>query len=208
MLVSEAITQLKTSEVKQLGLKDSDADILGFINFGILELYKRFPLWEAEAVITQATDVVLYTLADGAANVVIDLSDHNLLTILKVWDEDDNFYIINNEKDPDSLKTPKYNQLKVAAASVVDGYVMTVDYRAAPLFLTSVSDVIPLPVQFLEALFTYVGYKGQSSVKVGVKDENNAHYIRFEAACERIKTEGLFAGNDLESTKFEQSTYV
>ena len=97
MLVSEAITLLRSSELKQLGLKTQVSDILGYINFGILEIYKRFNLWEAEAVITQVDAVDTYKLDGIDANVTIDLSDHNLLMIDRIYDSEDLLYIINND---------------------------------------------------------------------------------------------------------------
>lgn len=206
MIITDAIALLKTSELKQLGIKDDNASIINYINLGILELYKRFPLWEAEAVITQVADVSLYKLDGIDANVTIDLTDHELMVIDTVYDSEDLPYVINNEKDPLSIHTPKFNQIKVA--TIVPGDVMTVIYRAAPKFLTLVSDTIPLPPQFLEALFIYVGYKGHGSVKVGVKDENNTHYMRFEASCERITNEGLVHTPDLESRKFTQRGFA
>lgn len=206
MLVSEAITLLRSSELKQLGLKTQVSDILGYINFGILEIYKRFNLWEAEAVITQVDAVDTYKLDGIDANVTIDLSDHNLLMIDRIYDSEDLLYIINNEKDPLSIFTTKFHEIKVA--TIVPGDVMTVKYRASPLFLTTDNTEIPLPVQFLEALFMFVGYKGQNSIRSGVKDDSNASYMRFDAACERIKTEGLYLQKDLESNKFESRGFV
>lgn len=206
MLVSEAITLLQNSELKQLNIKDDSAAILGYINFGILEIHKRFLLWEAEAVVTQATGVELYTMKEADTNVDIDLSDHEFLTIERVFDEDNKLYLLNNEKDADSLHTPRIDQLKVN--TIVPNYEMSVRYRASPKFLTLVTDIIPLQSQFYEALFLYVAYKGHLSVKSGVKDENNTHYIRFEASCDRISMEGLHIQNDLTSTKFEQRGFV
>lgn len=208
MIASEAITLLQAAELKQLGVKTDAAAVLGFINFGILELHKRFLLWEAEAVVTQATDVTLYKLDGLDSNVAIDLSDHSLMMIEKIYDEDDLPYVINDEKDEDSLSTPKPHSIKVPVDSVVDGYEMTVTYRAAPKFLAADTEEIPLPVQFLDALFTYVAYKGHLSIKSGLKEENNTHYIRFEASCNLINSEGLFAQKDLQSNNLAVRGFV
>jgi len=205
MIVSEAIALLKHNELKQLSVKDDNDAVLGFLNFGILEIHKRFALWEPEAIITQADGVSLYTLDGNDVNVSIDLSDHDLLMIQNVYDEDNIPYVINNEKDPDSISTPKFHQIKVE--TIVPDYVMSVIYRASPKFLTTIDDTIPLPSQFFEALFLYVGYKGQTSVKAGIKDENNTHYVRFEASCDRIDTKGLKPQKDLTSTKFVNTVF-
>lgn len=219
MIVSDAIALLRNSELKQLSVKDSIADVLGFINLAILEIHKRFNLWEAEATITIVDGVLLYKLDGVDANVTIDLSDHELLRIESVWltateeYEDDKELILNNDKDDDSVFTPRFHQIKINTpvedkTPYVVGDTMTATYRAAPLFLTNEKQEIPIPPQLLEALFNYVGFKGHGSIKSDIKGENNTHYIRFEAACERIKTEGLIAQGDLTSTKFENRGFV
>lgn len=218
MQVSEATQILQNSALKQLAVKDDQVAVMGFINMAILEIYKRFPLWEADAVITQADGVSIYNLTEADPNVSIDLSDNQLMVIQSVYDEDGIPYVINNNKDPvkhiketsenprSILQTPKYNQIKVK--NIVPGYQMDVVYRAAPLFLTEQEDEIPLPPQFNEALFLYVSYKAHLGVKAGIKDENNTHFIRFEASCNNVDTEGLFPQQGLESNKFEQRGFV
>lgn len=205
MIVSEAITLLRSAELKQLGLKADKPTVIGFINLAILEIYKRFNLWEAEAIITMATDVLLYKLDGIDANVAIDLSDHNLLMIESVWDYDGEELVLNDEKDPFSVSTPQYHQVEIVQA-VVDQN-MSVIYRASPKFLTHEKQEIPVPPQFIEALFAYVGYKGTGSVKADTKGSNNTHYIRFEAACDLIDSKGLIAQDDLTSTKFYDNIY-
>lgn len=206
MVISDAITLLKNSELKQFSVKDEPATVLGYINLGILELYKRFVLWESEAVITQAADTSLYTLDGVDANVSIDLSDNELIKIERVYDEDNLLYILNNEKDPDSLETPRFNSLKVV--TIVPDYTMTVIYRATPKFHTADTETIPLPPQFFEALFMYTAYKAQTSVKPGERDEANRYYKKFEASCARIAQEGLYIQQDLVSSKFKQRGFV
>lgn len=206
MIVSDAITLLKNSELKQFAVKDEPATVLGYINLGILEIHKRFVLWEGEAVITQVEGTSTYTLDGIDTNVSIDLSDNELVKIERVYDEDSLLYVLNNEKDPESLETPRFNSLKVV--TVVPDYTMTVIYRATPKFHTADTEAIPLPPQFLEALFLYAAYKAQSSVKPGERDEASAYYKRFEASCARVAQEGLYIQQDLVSSKFINRGFV
>lgn len=198
MLVSEAITLMSAAAIKQLAVKDDNTALLGYINLGILELYKRFNLWKAEATITQADGTLLYTMADGDANVSIDLSDNVLIKILKMVDADD--------KEITSFTKPKYNQIKFS--EVTAGDELTVTYQAAPIFLTAVNQEIPIPSQFLDPLFLFVAYKAHISVKGGLKDENNTHYLRFDKSCELIDFEGLDIQDELTSTKFNDRGFV
>jgi len=206
MIVSDAITLLKQSELKQLGLKTDKAVIIGFINLAVLEIHKRFNLWEAEAIITQAEDVLLYKLDGVDANVSIDLSDHQLLMIESLFEEDSGEMSLNDEEDPYGASTPQYHQVELVQ-SVPDGLISVI-YRAAPKFITNEKEEIPVPPQFLEALFHYVGYKGHGSVKSDTKGANNTHYLRFEASCNLIKTEGLTAQESLHSHKFVDRGFV
>ncbi|NOQ48130.1 MAG: hypothetical protein GQ576_03170, partial [Methanococcoides sp.] len=154
---------------------------------GILEIYKRFNLWEAEAVITMADGVLLYKLDGLDANVAIDLSDHVLLMIEEVYEETGEKMVLNDELDPYSVSTPQYHQIEVVEEVI--GQTMGVIYRAAPLFLTNEKQELPIPPQFIEALFHYVGFKGHGSIKSDIRGENNTHYIRFEASCALIHSE-------------------
>ncbi len=206
MNVSEAVDMMREAELKQLSIKDDKKAIMGFLNLGILELYKRFNLWEAEAIITMVTGTTLYTLLESDPNVSIDLSDHQLLMVEQIFDELGEEMVLNDELDADSLTTPKYNQVEVVEET--DGALLSVVYRAAPVFLVHEKQEIPLPPQFFEALFHYVGYRGHGSVKGDLKSENNSHYQRFDKSCDNIEFHGLFIQDDLQSTKFQKRGFV
>lgn len=211
MIISTAIDLLVESELKQLSVKNDKTAIRGFINSGILEIYKRFNLWEVEAVITMVAGTQLYTLDGNDSNVSIDLSDHDFLMIEEVWlvsddDLDDKKLSLNDKLDKDGVLTPKYNQVNVTTE--IDTRLLTVIYRASPKFLTNEKADIPLPPQFNEALFNYVGYRGHGSVKGDIKSENNTHYMRFEASCSRVKLEGLYNQDTLASNKFDSRGFV
>ncbi len=219
MIISEAIALLKNAELKQLSVKDDNEAVLGFINLAILEIYKRFSLWESEAIITIASGKLLYKLDGIDSDVSINISDHSVLMIEHVFldDPDDatarEELVINNDKDPLSIFTPQYHQIKINTpvqdkTPYIIGDTFTAVYRASPLFLTNEKQTIPIPPQFFEALFHYVGFKGHGSVKSEVKGENNVHYMRFVAACDLINTNGLVSQDDLSSNKFEQRGFV
>ncbi len=206
MIVSEAIDLVKDAELKQLKVKDEKTTILGYLNLGILEIYKRFDLWHAEAIITTAAGKTLYVLDGNDTDVTIDLSDHDLLMIQEMYDGDGTLMVLNDEMNPTSPTTPQFHQVEFA--EVIEGQQFSVLYRAAPKFLMHEKQTIPLPQQFIEALFHYVGYRAHGSLKGDIKAENNTHYMRFEQSCNRVKIEGLYAQDDLVSTKFEDRGFV
>jgi hypothetical protein len=206
MIISQAIDLLQNAELKQLKVGEDKIAVRGFINSAILELYKRFNLWEAEALITMASSKFTYGLDGTDTDVFMDLTDHDFLMVQEVYDNLGEPLSLNDEKDPYGVSTPKYNNIELV--SVIAGDLVSVIYRAAPVFLSHEKAVIPLPPQFNEALFHYVGYRAHGSVKGDVKSENNTHYIRFESSCERIKKEGLFNQDDMASYKFETRGFV
>lgn len=217
MIISEAFDLLVESELKQTSAKDDKAVVRGYINSGILEIYKRFNLWEEEAVVTIADGVSVYELDGIDANVVMDLSDHHYLMVEEVWLVTDDIELenrklaLNEVRDVDGIYTPKYNRLTISThkdTELLAGRILNVIYRAAPLFLTNEKAVIPLPPQFQEALFNYVGYRAHSSIKGDEKSENNTHYKRFNASCKRVVFDGLYIQDDLTSEKFEIRGFV
>ncbi len=209
MNVNDATTILQNTELKQVKSKTVDKVILSFINMGILELYKRFDLWREQALITLTLGTTTYTLDGTDANVSMDLSDHTLLVVTQILDEDRTPQLLNDDRNESSLFTPVYNKVVTPEPDEdTDGTTLKVVYRAAPFFLVHQKQEIPLPPQFFEALFYYVGYRAHNSVKGDIKSENNVHYMRFDSSCQNIIFNGLTIVDEMQSIKFESRGYV
>lgn len=206
MDVARAMVLLVEAELKQLAIKDDQFAVLGYLNFGILELHKRFPLWRETATITMVEGTTRYKLDGVDVNVTIDLSDHDVMFIESISDDEGNPISLNDGKDPLGATTPRPHVLDILVPITTGD--STVVYRASPKFLIESTDEIPLPPQFFEALFNYVGYRGHGSVKGDIKSENNTHYMRFEKSCKLINFEGLRAADSLHSHKFEDRGFV
>jgi len=98
MLASQAITRLRNTELKQLSITSvTDAAVLEYINEAILELHKRFNIWQDQAIITHATAVTSYVLDGVDGNVAIDLSDKQLIHITDATDYLGDEMTINDE---------------------------------------------------------------------------------------------------------------
>ena len=202
MNVSEAIDILTEAELKQLAVKSDKNAVIGFINLGILELHKRFELLEDYAEVTIADAVTTYTLDGSDPNVSIDLSDKQLVLVSRITDMDNVSLFDTTLPKSEKVKLPSYN--KLILKDLTAGDVLDVTFRAAPKFLVHEKEEIPLPPQFFEALFNYVGYRGHSSVKGDIKSENNTHYQRFEKSCGNIEGHDLGVYENLESDKFSE----
>ena len=219
MLVSEAVTLLKNTELKQLSVANEPETVLGYINLAILEIYKRFSLWQDEATITIVDGTLLYTLDGNDSNVSIDLSDHNMLMTEKVllngteiYEKDTKLVINDYTNNDSSVFIPQYHQIKILTpvedeTPYIVGDTLKVLYRAAPIFLVSETQAIPLASQFFEALFNYVGHKGHGSIKTSPDSDDNMYLKRFEVSIKRISMNGLVAQDDLTSEKFDNNVY-
>lgn len=208
MLASQAITRLKQTELKQLsGISLTTAVVLEYLNEAILELHKRFNIWQDSAIITHATAVTSYVLDGVDANVAIDLSDKTLLLITDAIDYLGDEMNINDEDDEFGIVTPKYNIVEFALEELVVGEDFDILFRAAPLDMVADTETIDLPPVLFEAMYFYVGFRAHVSQKGNKELENNTHFERFINACNRVQAQGLIVAETLEPHKFAGLTY-
>jgi len=205
MTAQDVINLAVSAELKQLSVKEDTDVVLGFINLGILELYKRFPLEEAEAIVWLTDGKATYKL-DGTDPDVDMNTDKELLLISRVYSEDSKTIELNDEDNLVGVYTPTYNTIEVPF--IIQDEYLSVIYRVTPKFLTSINDTVPIPPQLLEALLNYIGYRGHGSVSGELKAENQSHYLRFENSCNRAIMEGLIQAEKIPSKKFEQRGFV
>ena len=194
MQISELITLLKLGELKKLALKDNESDVLALINTGIVEIYKKFPLWRDSVAIIPVAGVKDYAFTGEDGNVPINLDESQLMLIEAVTATDidgiEYDFIPTNSTRPVEFSTPQYNVLRMN--SEYEKHTLEVEVRLAPILLTSTSDDIPLPPQFIEALSLYCGYKAHGSVNADVKQENNSYYMRYQKAIADILMDGQY----------------
>ena len=187
MTIQEVINDVAVGELKQLAVKDDTEAVISYINLGLIELYKRFDLRTDEVVIPLTASQTIYQMPD------------NFQSIIEVLDENGDWYSINDEDDALSILTPTYNTIQVPNPE--DGAAISVIYKALPDRVTSVDDILPLPLSLLDALYNYIGYRGHGAVSGDLKTENNSHYMRFEANCKKAKDLGVLTEEDTVNTK-------
>lgn len=205
MLASEAITQLQQTELKQLKVKEDDTAILGYLNEAILELHKRFNLWQDEAIITHVDSIYTYTIDGIDPNVSVDLSDKLLCVISEAYDYDGAELSLNDEDDQYGAVTPQYNVVEFPEDGLAVGEDFSIIFRASPIFMTATSDTIILPPTLFEPMYFYVGFRAHVSQK-GTKDlENDTHFKRFMNSCDRVEAKGLIVAESTVAHKFYQT---
>ena len=212
MTVREVVDLAQNSELKNIAVGRENATVIGYINLGLIELYKRFPI---------ETDEVVIRLGDPSDPCYISDTTYkmpnNYMGIIAAYDEqpDDSVSMIGNqipineEENPESIMTMGFNKIQVPAAPY--GAYISIIYSAGPSLIISsslldssgnfINDAdIPLPYFMMEPLLHYIGYRGYLSLNADVNTDNNTHYMRFDASCRRILELGLLTGDDVDAS--------
>lgn len=186
MRIQDVIDLAKYSELNSTSLKDNDTAIILFINAGLLELYKRFPLQINEHIVTLLDGVTMYDLPD------------DFMYVLEAYGEPDpsssdtvNHLTINDPEDPYSVFFPGFKQVQVPLTAT--GSFVSLLYVAKPPSYTEddMSEILELPDTLVECLLHYIGYKAHLGIRGDTQAENNAHFIRFERSCQKALDLGV-----------------
>ncbi len=192
MTVQEVINLAVKGELKKIAVKSDTDSIVSYINLGMIELYKRFPLDTEEIIITLGEPTLPEDSYTMVSSTIYKMpSDHMYIT--GAYEEDGSEISINKEDDPFSIMTISWNKIQVPVAT--DGANISIIYVRTPALIgTTDEDLeadIELPAQLIEALLHYVGYRGHGSIDGNIQAENNTHYQRFEASVNRAKVLGV-----------------
>lgn len=218
--LSTIISQARSGELKSLSTKDKTDDVIvNYVNMALIALYSRFQLATQEAIVTLRPDIpkTIYTLASTDSDVEVagqPMDDTEFMCITSVWNEDGSRAGINDNKDASSVFTLNYNQIQVPLLAE-NGY-LSVIYRKNPTLITFVDDgngnavdtVVGIPVQLLEAMLHYIGYRAHGSLNGNINTENNTHYMRFDAACNMAAMLGVLTADDVSSLSTEEKGFA
>ena len=191
----------QSGELKStLSVKKDGIEVLEFINLGMIELYKRFPLKTGEWLIQLQDSVIEYTVPPEKNFMYISAAYQEL----PEGDEGiDNRLGINDGDDPMAINMVSWNVAQIPVT--VTGAYVSIIYVQAPDYIVWTADgshldiELELPPQLLEALLHYIGYRAHASVTAEIKTENNTWYQRFEASCNRARQLGLVTRESLKS---------
>ena len=182
MTLRDIVTQLKYGELRSIATKDDNAAIVSYVNLALQALYNRFTLKVSEQVIPMQDHVVEYAL------------DSSLMTIEGIYDENGDEFELDDPNSLFSILQVDFETIQVP--NPIEGATLSVIYKPAPTWLvyideTSLTQKIPIPPQLIEPLLHYIGYRAHGSMDGNIKAENNTHYMRFVASCDRIEQLGL-----------------
>jgi len=192
MTVAEVIDFAVKGELKKIAVKDDTESIVSFINLGMIELYKRFPMDTDEIIITlgEETDENSgYTMIDSTMYKM----PSDFMYVIGAYEENGIEININKEDDPYSIMMVGWNKVQVPVATT--GANISIVYVKNPTLIgsdeTSLAKDIELPATLIEALLHYIGYRGHGSIDGNIQAENNTHYQRFEASVKRAEMLGI-----------------
>lgn len=199
--------------------------IVGYINLGLKELYKRFYLKSREIYIELQDELSVYKLSSDYAQAntasaipeadryIADSVDSpfldDLLKIECVFDEAGAQIALNDHDDENSIFTPTYRSLQVPYPAT--GTTLAVQYRAAPDKIiatpaTEAADVeVELPNSLHDALLYYVGSRAHRATDM----EKSADYWQmFKKSCDDVDNYGLEIQPETSNHRFDQNGWV
>jgi len=189
MLLNQIIQLASTGELRNLSVKDDTATVLDYVNLGVIELYKRFPLNVGEYVFERTLASDIYTLPNDCMWLMEAYGPVTAFgsTIPKIQE-----LPINDPTLGYSINTISWNKIQVGP-QIATGMISIIYAVTAPQYtIDDLNTEVALPEQFIEPLLNYIGYRGHGALDGNIQAESNTHYQRFERGCERIRKEGMY----------------
>lgn len=192
MTIRDVVTLAQQGELSQLSVKDRVETIIGYINLGMIELYKRFPVDTAEWLLELEDGVSEYMIPSDCMYLVAAYGE-----VSKASDDMVNRLNINTEDDPLSINTIGWNKIQVPISAL--GAMISLVYVKQPAILTmeDLDSQVSLPMQMIEALLHYVGYRGHAAQSGDIQAEHITHYTRFEESCKKVDLLGVYTRDDM-----------
>jgi hypothetical protein len=194
MVIQDVVNLAKYSELSSVSIKDDINVIVAFLNLGMLELYKRFPV-KVEEHVVELLDAEPYY--DMPANFMYATCAFG--EVPELCDSDYSPIGINNEDDKYSIFFNDWNTIQVPFPST--GSFIAILYVTKPAVITTVqatdgTTTLDLPEVLIDALLHYIGYRAHLGIKSDSQAENNAHWARFERSCKKAIDLGVAFPSD------------
>jgi hypothetical protein len=186
MTAQDIIDLARYSELNNLAISKDTNAVIAFLNLGLIELYKRFPIKTKEYIVELEESTIEYVMpkdfmyAVSAYGEVLETS----VDLVKPLS-------INEEDDPYSIFFIDWNTIQVPA--VANGSYISIIYVGKPerIDADDLSVDIEIPDSLLEALVSYVGYRAHMNINGDAQGQHNAHWARFERSCAKAVELGV-----------------
>lgn len=197
--------------------------VVGYINLGLKEIYKRFFLRSKEIYVQQYDQITTYKLHSAFAqtntastepikyimDTVDDPFEDDILKIEEVYDEEGNKLALNDVTDELSIFTPSFRHIQIPNPN--NENMLAVQYRAChPKISTSLAtepeDVeVELPNSLHVALLQYVGYRANIRTNM---EKSADFWQQFEKSCLHVDRLGLEVQGEPGDWRFDQHGWV
>lgn len=204
MTVQNAIDLAASTKLKNIAVAKDTAAVLGYLNLGITELYKRFPLRVDEAIVTLKDNKTEYKVDGTDADVSMPTNSQFMWLVSAYQEVEDTettefdtvLMPVNEEDNPLSLQTVAWNTVQIPLSTT--GAYVSLIYVATPAYYTigDLTEQLSLPPQMIEPLLEYIAYQAKSSI--GTIQDTALAYQEFEASCSRVEMRGMITSDDLE----------
>ena len=191
MRIQELFDILKNTELKQIVVGEDDAQVMGFMNLALIEVYAKFAILQEEQLITAVANKTRYRLQDNSQKVLQvymrDTSKNHLPGYDKFTEVG-----INDINDNESVFTPQPYVLHIPNPS--DSRFYSVIQIVTPPYITkgniSTMDFI-IPPQYLSSILNYAAYRAYKSMNGDENSEIGSHYRAYINSCKEVLKNGL-----------------
>jgi len=187
--IGDIIELAKSTELRQIAIKNDDKAILQLINLGVVEIHKRFQLKQKETIIQLVEGVSAYQMPE------------DFMWLISAYGEVPEGEVgqvelpVNVDSDPLSVNVIEFNKVQVPL--VVDGEYISLIYVAQPEWITYddggeyKNKLVELPVQMIDSLLFYIGYKGNAILDNSHTPDEDIRLRRFLHSLDTVKYNGM-----------------
>ena len=186
MILQDVIDLARYSELAGTAIKSNTAAIILFLNAGMTELYKRFPLSTNEHIVTLIEGTVSYPLPTDYMYIVSayeEVAENGINTLSEIP--------VNDDSSLKSIYFPNHKEVQIPYSET--GAYISIIYVAKPVYYTSADLAVELdlPETLINCLMHYIGYKAHLGIRGDGQSENSAHFVRFERSCDKARDLGV-----------------
>ena len=200
-MIVQDIVDLAKLRLQNTAVARNEDALIKFIYLGVSELYRRFNLAIRSEWCTTNTNRSMYELKNTDVSLILGIYDREGRELQQSdvvdsmrWD----YKLINYRS---FILNKPLNQL------------LCVVYKASPVMLRDVEDVIDLPDAMVDALLCYVSYMGFSTLNSAANNkqggsEPDIYHQKFLAACNELEMQGYKIPLNSESLSVMAKGYV
>ncbi len=204
MRIKELYNILRDTELKQIVVGEDEAQVLGFMNLALIEVYGKFAILQEEQLIVIEKGVTRYRLQDNSQKVLqVYMKDP---TLNQLPGEDAFIEVgINDINDDESVFTPQPYVLHIPNPE--EGRMYSVMQIVTPPYITKQNiDTVDfiIPPQYLSTILNYAAYRAYKSMNGDEQSEIGSHYRAYMQSCNELLKNGMMNYSILTNLKLDQ----